>query len=120
MDLFELLKKSGIDPQTLVSFLNEETIPALSSLFGVDEKLLFSIAKLAPILLSENFDLRSFLPTALPVVVSYLASLKTENEKTPPENDFSESDSEFINEFKEQAGEAFSPLEIYLQSESAS
>ena len=119
MDLFELLKKSGIDPETILSFLNDETVPALSSLLGLDENLLFSIVKLAPLFLSGNFDLKSFLPTAIPVVVSYLASLKNDEEK-PPEPVFEGSDIEYINEFKEQSGDAFSPLEIYLQSDNAS
>ena len=122
MNISELLKKSGLDPETLLSLLNEDTIPGIARLFGLDEKLLFAVSRLAPAILGGQFDLTTLLPTLIPVALSYFLSLKEPNEKIDPQSYGvpAEEEIEIINEFKKENEAEFSPLELYLQSSSAS
>lgn len=122
MNFNEILKDLGINAEFILSLLTDDVISSISSVFGIDERLLTAAVKFAPLFISGEFDIKSLIPTLIPTALSYFASLKnTPEKKNPPDESISREDNcEIIKEFKERSGEAFSPLEIYLQSDNAS
>ena len=122
MNINEILKNLGLNTEFILSLLNDDVLSSVAEIFGIDERLLIAAVKFAPLILSGETDLKSLIPTLLPTVLSYFASLKNAPEKENPkkEHAFFGDNSEIIKDFKEHAGEAFSPLELYLQSDNAS
>ena len=126
MDINELIKNFSHDGG-LDSILSEETIPLLSSLFKIDERALTAILKIVPPLIRGEIDIRSLLPTLLPVVLSYLVSLRLpSNDKAPPvdtggaEEPYENNVMTDIGIDTESIKKEFSSLELYLQNPSAS
>ena len=121
MNISELLKNFGLSPETILSFLDGDTIPAVAAVLNIDERLLSAIVKLAPLFLSGETDFKTLVPALLPTVVSYFASLSESKKNNPPDSVLPREEySEYIEDFKKRSNGAFSPLEIYLQSDSAS
>ena len=121
MNISEIFKNLGFEPETLLSFLDDETIPAVAAVLNVDERLLSAAVKLAPLFLNGETDFKALIPALLPTVISYFTSLGKNEKENPPDSDlWREDQTDCVEEFKKRSGGAFSPLEIYLQSESAS
>ena len=124
-NIFEQL---NIDAESVVSLLSEQT-PLISEITNIDEKLLSAIFKIVPVLLSGELDIKSLIPSLIPVAISYFLSLKSgkANENAPEniggalkDNVSVGDDNGFQNVFSFDGKKGFSPIDLYLQNSNPS
>ena len=119
--------------QLLSSLFNEDFLSALNNvdqtalepialLLGIKCETLFVVVKLIPKLISGEIDFKSALPSLLPVFISYMLSLNASDgqKATAAKEPSAAVETENYENLKLISGEDCSPLDVYLQSASAS
>jgi len=107
---------------SLIENVDRSAIEPVALLLNVKCETLLVIVKLIPRLLSGDIDLKSALPSLVPVFISYMLSLNSpggQNTAAAKEPSAAAENENYEN-LKFISGEECSPLDVYLQSASAS
>ena len=101
--------------------IDAETLAPIAALLGLKSQTLVVIIRLLPRMLRGEIDIKDAVPSLLPALLSYMLSLNAPEQNTAAAEASSAAAETVDHEnLKFVSGDDLSPLDVYLQSESAS
>lgn len=116
-----LISSLGLNENSLGLIVNTAK-PFLESMLNIDDESFDILMQLVPKFIAGEIDLKTLLPLALPIFLSYFSSslLKTDDKKTTEQTCSVEDSQELSQDLKNISPDAFSQLAIFMQSDNAS